>query len=236
MFGHDPYAAKAVEYLLGVAFLLLFAGFWQYAMGGTRLAPLHLMERARRRLPQIADMFRVPADVMLHPGHAWARVEEPGLVAIGVDDFAQQLVGPIDRVSLPTPGTRVKQGAPALGLRADSRLIPVLSPISGRVVAVNAGALNAPHAINADPYGEGWLLKVRPHQLPVDTKQLVSGDRARQWVASSWDELSTMLSPELGTIMHDGGMPVAGLARGIDREHWDEIARRFLLSQAGEQS
>jgi glycine cleavage system H lipoate-binding protein len=230
MFGHDPYAAKAVEYLLGIGFLLLFAGFWHYVMGGTRLAPVHLVAEARRRLPQIADMFRVPADVMLHPGHAWARVEGPDLVSVGVDDFAQQLVGRIDRVSLPTLGTRVQQGMPALGLRADSKLIPVLSPVSGRVVAVNAGALDSARAINADPYGEGWLLKVRTRQLPVDSKQLVAGDRARQWVSSSWDELSRMLTPELGTIMHDGGMPVAGLARGIDDEHWDEIARRFLLS------
>ena len=230
MSGHDPYAAKAVEYLLGIGFLLLFAGFWQYVMGGTRLAPVHLVERARRRLPQIADMFRVPGDVMLHPGHAWARVEGPEMVTVGVDDFAQQLVGPIDRVSLPALGTRVHQGAPVLGLRADSKLIPVLSPISGRVVAVNAGALASPHAVNADPYGEGWLMKVRTRQLPIDAKQLAAGDRARQWVSSSWDELSKLLSPELGTIMHDGGMPVAGLARGIDQEHWDEIARRFLLS------
>ncbi len=230
MFGHDPYAAKAVEYVLGIGFLLLFAGFWQYVMGGTRLAPANLVAELRRRLPQVADMFRVPDDVMLHPGHAWARAEGADMVTVGVDDFAQQLVGPIDRVSLPTLGARVHQGAPVLGLRAESKLIPVLSPVSGRVVAVNAGALASPHAVNADPYGDGWLLKVRTRQLPVDSKQLVSGDRARQWVSSSWDEVSRMLTPELGTIMHDGGMPVAGLARGIDPERWDEIARRFLLS------
>jgi glycine cleavage system H protein len=227
MFGHDPYAAKAMEYLLGIGFLLLFAGFWQYAMSGTRLAPKHVVDQVRRRLPRIADMFRVPDNVMLH---AWARVEGPGLVSVGVDDFAQQLVGPIDTVALPRPGTRLLQGAPALGLRADSRLIEVLSPVSGRVVAVNAGALQAPHTVNADPYGAGWLLKVHAPRLPIDNKQLVSGDRARQWVSASWDEVSKMLSPELGTIMHDGGTPVAGLARGIDEEHWDEIARRFLLS------
>jgi glycine cleavage system H lipoate-binding protein len=236
MFGHDPYAAKAIEYLLGIGFLLLFAAFWQYVMGGTRLEPARLVERARRRLPKIGDMFRVPADVMLHPGHAWARVEGPELVTIGVDDFAQQLVGPVDHVSLPTLGTRVQQGAPALGLRAGSRLIPVLSPISGRVVAVNAGTMTSPGAVNADPYGEGWLLRIRPRQLPIDSKQLAAGDRARRLMSSSWDELSTMLSPELGTIMHDGGMPVAGLARGIDAERWDAIARRFLLSEAAEQS
>lgn len=230
MFGHDPYAAKALEYLLGVGFLLLFAGFWQYAMSGTSVEPARIAAGVRRRLPHIADMFRVPDNVMLHPGHAWARLEGPNLVSVGVDDFAQQLVGPIEAVRLPRPGARLIQGAPALGLRADSRLIEVLSPVSGRVVAVNAGALDGPHAVNTDPYGGGWLLKVHAPRLPIDSKQLVSGDRARQWVSSSWDELSRMLTPELGTIMHDGGMPVAGLARGIDDEHWDEIARRFLLS------
>ena len=230
MFGHDPYAAKAVEYLLGIGFLLLFAAFWQYVMSGTRLAPMHVVDQVRRRLPKVADMFRVPDDVMLHPGHAWARVDGPGLVSVGVDDFAQQLVGPIEQVTLPRPGARLLQGAPALGLRADSKLIEVLSPVSGRVVAVNAGALSAPHRVNTDPYGDGWLLKVHAPRLPIDNKQLVSGDRARQWVSSSWDEVSKMLTPELGTIMHDGGLPVAGLARGIDEAHWDEIARRFLLS------
>ena len=230
MFGHDPYAAKALEYLLGVGFLLLFAGFWQYAMSGTRVAPSRLVAEVRRRLPHLGDMFRVPDTVMLHPGHAWARVDGPDLVSIGVDDFAQQLVGPIEGLTLPRPGTRLIQGAPALGLRADSKLIEVLSPVSGRVVAVNAGALDGPHAVNADPYGNGWLLKVRAPRLAIDNKHLVSGDRARRWVSSSWDELSKMLTPELGTIMHDGGTPVAGFARGIDDEHWDDIARRFLLS------
>lgn len=230
MFGHDPYAAKAVEYLLGIGFLLLFAAFWQYTMSGTKLAPARAIDQVRRRLPKVAEMFRVPDNVMLHPGHAWARVEGPDLVAVGVDDFAQQLVGPLEAVTLPEPGTRLVQGAPALGLRADSKLVEVLSPISGRVVAVNVGAMRAPQAINADPYGEGWLLKVHAARLPIDSKQLAAGDRARQWVSSSWDEVSKLLTPELGTIMHDGGTPVAGVARGIDAEHWDEIAKRFLLS------
>jgi glycine cleavage system H lipoate-binding protein len=229
MLAHDPYAAKAVEYLLGIGFLLLFVGFWRYAMGGAKGAPAHAAVRAARRLP-LADMFRVPDAVMLHPGHAWARAYGPNLVTVGLDDFAQQLVGPIDSVSLPSPGTRVLQGAPALGLRADSKLIEVLSPVSGRVVAVNAAARETGQPVNADPYGDGWLMKVEAPRLQIDGRQLLAGDRARQWMSSSWDELSTLLTPQLGTIMHDGGTPVAGFARGIDAERWDEVARRFLLS------
>jgi hypothetical protein len=47
---------------------------------------------------------------------------------------------------------------------------------------------------------------------------------------ASWEELSDMIAPQLGTIMHDGGTPIDGFARGIDAERWDAVARRFLRS------
>jgi hypothetical protein len=89
----STHAARAVEYLLGLGFLLLFAGFWRYAMAGTSVSAERIAARVRRALP-FADMFQVPAGVMLHPGHAWARAESADLVTVGMDDFAQQLVGP----------------------------------------------------------------------------------------------------------------------------------------------
>ncbi len=229
MFGHDPYAVRALEYLLGLGFLLVFAAFWRYAMAGTSVSMERVAARVRRALP-LADMFQVPDGVMFHPGHAWARADGPGLVTIGMDDFAQQLVGPIAGIATPAVGAAVEQGARLATLRADSKSVDLLSPISGEVVAVNHGATGTPRAINEDPYGRGWLIKVRTPRWPIDSKQLLQGSLARRWMSSSWDELSTMITPELGTIMHDGGTPIHGLARGIDEEHWDEIARRFLLS------
>jgi hypothetical protein len=73
-------------------------------------------------------------------------------------------------------------------------------------------------------------MKVRSPRLDVDAKQLLADRAARQFLASSWDELSAMLTPELGTIVHDGGTPVNGFARGIDGGQWDTVARRFLRS------
>ena len=229
MFGHDPYAARAVEYLLGLGFLVIFAAFWRYAVSDAGVKAARAAVRVRRALP-FADMFQVPDGVMFHPGHAWARADAPGLVTIGMDDFAQQLVGPVSGVVTPALGSRVSQGAPLATLRADSRGVDLLSPITGEVAEVNDGAMRAPNAINEDPYGRGWLIKVRTPRWPLDSKQLLHGDVARRWMSSSWDELSTMLTPELGTIMHDGGTPIRGLARGIDEARWDEIARHFLRS------
>jgi glycine cleavage system H protein len=230
MFGHDPYAARAIEYLLGLSFLLFFAAFWRYAMAGTSVSLERVVARVRRALP-FADMFQVPEGVRFHPGHAWARADAPDLVTVGMDDFAQQLVGPIAAIATPGIGTAIEQGARLATLRADSKSVDLLSPISGQVVAVNGDVRGMPRAINDDPYGRGWLIKVRTPRWPVESKQLLHGSLARRWMSSSWDELSTMMTPELGTIMHDGGTPVHGLARAIDETHWDEIARRFLLSE-----
>ncbi len=230
---HDPYLAKAVEYLLGIAFLVLFSGFWTYATGGANVTePAFVRVKPPARLP-LLDMFRVPEGVMVHPGHSWVRpvgTHAPGVVAVGMDDFAQQLVGPVAGVRLPEVGVDVEQGAYGWQLLSDKKAVEMLSPITGKVLEINEAALRNPRAVNDDPYGRGWLMKVQSPRLIADSKQLLAGRGARDLMASSWDELSAMLSPEVGMVMHDGGAPVQGFARGIDHENWDAVARRFLLT------
>jgi glycine cleavage system H protein len=230
---HDPYLAKGVEYLLGIMFLVLFSGFWRYATGGanvTKRAEVRVKPPAR--LP-LLDMFRLPQGVMLHPGHSWVRplgAHVPGVVAVGMDDFAQQLVGPVSGVRLPDVGVDVEQGAYGWQLLANGKSVDMLSPITGKVLEVNDAALSNPRMVNDDPYGRGWLLKVQSPRLTADTKQLLAGRSAHTLMTSSWDELSAMLSPEVGMVMHDGGVPLNGFARGVDDENWEAVARRFLLT------
>lgn len=230
---HDPYVAKAFEYLLGLAFLALFAGFWRYATGGAGVAePARAALKPPVRLP-LLDMFRLPEGVLVHPGHSWVRpvgAHAPGVVAVGMDDFAQQLVGPLAAVELPAVGAAVEQGMPGWHLKVDSKSVPMISPVTGRVLEINEAALSDPGAVNSDPYGRGWLLKVESPRLPANAKQLLAGRAARDHMTSSWDDLSAMLSPSVGTVMHDGGAPVNGFARALDEENWDAIARRFLLT------
>lgn len=228
MFTHDPYVTKALEYLLGIGFLVLFAFFWRYATGGAGVA-VPATVRARARMP-LADMFRVPDGVMFHPGHAWAMAQAADTVTVGMDDFAQQLVGRLKAVTLPKVGTTLEQGTRAWRLQADGKSVDMLAPVSGKVIAVNDTVLEDPTAANRDPFGTGWLIKVQSPKWVTNSKQLLAGPAARRWTETSWEELSSMLAPELGTVMHDGGAPVHGFARGVDEENWDLVARQFLLS------
>jgi glycine cleavage system H protein len=223
MFTSDPYLVKTVEYLTSIGFLLLFVVFWRYANG----EPVAAAERVRAWSGQLSEWFRVPERVLVHPAHAWARAEAPRVFTVGLDDFAQQLVGPIEAVDLPAPGTVLEAGRKAWTLRADGRAIDMLAPISGEVVGINVAAARGAHVVNEDPYGHGWLLKVKSPR-PDAAKDLLSGAAARRWMARVADDLMATMTPELGVLAQDGGLPVHGIARGIDPEHWDEVARKFL--------
>lgn len=223
---------KGVEYLLVLGYLALFIPLWRlFFAGDARGRPAHAAighaVRAVPRLP-MEQMFRLPEGVWMHPGHTWARRGYGRKVAVGIDDFARQLVGPITGVLVPAVGGEVKQGLPVATLEADSSAVDVLCPVTGRVTALNPAILGRPDALNADPYGVGWLFEVEAPHFDEDARQLLSGSSAAHHLSSSWEDLSGLLSPELGTIMHDGGTPIDGFARAVDPAGWKEIARRFL--------
>lgn len=226
MFTHDPYMVKAIEYLVGLSSLALFVVFWRFVNGGE---PAMVPARAAAWSGQLADWFRVPQELFFHPGHAWAKADGAGVLTIGVDDFAQQLVGPLAAIELPQPGAQLRRGAKGWTLKADSKAVDMVSPVTGTVVAVNRNVANRADLVNEDPYGRGWLMKVQApsgHSLG----DLFSGASARKWIAQVADELTAAMGPQLGTVMQDGGVPVHGIARSLDEQHWDDVAKRFLRS------
>lgn len=225
-----PTAARALEYLVAVSYLLLFVPFWRWI---DRPVPKTAVARAPLplRLPaRIASWFQVPDGIHFHPGHAWAREEADGSVVVGLDDFAGRLVGPPEAIRLPGAGAGLSQGEKGWALAAAGRSVGMLSPVDGTVEAVNEEALRHPEVVARDPYGAGWLLRVRPTRLGANLKQLVSGEAARRWMDGAEAVLHASASAGLGPVAADGGVPVPGIAREIDPEAWDRIAGQFFLT------
>jgi glycine cleavage system H lipoate-binding protein len=214
----SPHATKAIEYLLAVSYLLLFIPFWRFVNGATVAQSFSL------------GWFQVPENVHLHRGHSWAKALG-GAVAVGLDDFAHKMIGPLDAVELPAVGTALRQGQKAFTVVADGKPFDVLSPVDGNIVAVNEVMHARPAEAVRDPYGTGWLLKVEPRWLTANLKNLLSGDSARRFLDAAADALSGRMSPELGVVLQDGGAPVHGIAREIDPEHWDALVRRALAGE-----
>jgi glycine cleavage system H lipoate-binding protein len=231
------YDAKVMEYLLAVSYLLLFVPMWRFVNGAPRTAEVAVGASASLRASAAAPArhapapalgwFQVPDGVALHAGHAWARAGADGLVTIGIDDFAQKLVDP-ETVVLPRTGDHLLPGQPAFAVGDQVTTVPMLSPVDGEVVAVNRAAAERPDALR-DPYGAGWLFKVKV-PAAASRAQLMVGDKARQYLERAAEALSLRLNPELGYVMQDGGAPIHGIAKALAGDGWAAMARHFLLS------
>jgi glycine cleavage system H protein len=220
----DIFATKGVEYLILIGFLGALVVFWRAL---SRPAPAEAVAAATPHRPR--GWFEVRDPLLYHPGHAWALPGKDGLLTVGIDDFAQKLLGEADAVRLPDVGESLEQGAPGFRLAVDGSDLGVLSPVDGVVIARNDRVLRNPALLNEDPYGEGWLLRVKPTRGRAGLVGLLRGDLARKWMAEAEDALRRRVSPELGMVLQDGGVPVSGIAQSLSPEGWSALAKELLL-------
>ncbi|MBB5942517.1 glycine cleavage system protein GcvH [Xanthomonas sp. 3307] len=103
-------------------------------------------------------MSEIPGDLKFLKSHEWARVEGNGRVTIGISDHAQGLLGDLVYVELPNVGDHVEAGNGVAVVESVKAASDVYSPLSGKVVEVNAALSDKPETINEDAYGEGWIL------------------------------------------------------------------------------
>lgn len=220
---------KGVEYLIAIAFMVGFIFFWRFIFYPKVLPVRVSMPDWAKGIKDVIGGFIVPEELYFHQGHAWVKPESNKIVTVGLDDFAQKLIGKIDKIQLPDINSQVKQGEKGWTLEADSRPIDMLSPIDGEILAINKALLLSPETINKDPYGEGWLMKIRSPKILTNLKNLLSGNISKKWIEEVRSKLLSRLDYNLGLMYQDGGVPVDGMARNIDPEKWDEVAKEFFL-------
>ena len=107
-------------------------------------------------------MSNVPAELRYMKSHEWARLEGDGTITIGISDHAQQALGDLVFVEAPEAGRRVNAGEACAVVESVKAASDVYSPVTGEVVAANADLGGQPELINSDPYGAGWIMRVRP--------------------------------------------------------------------------
>ena len=101
-----------------------------------------------------------PDDLLYHPEHDWARVDGEE-ATFGITWYAQDSLGEVVFFDPPAIGTEVTKDAPYTEVESVKAVSDVVSPLSGEVIAVNDALADKPETINEDPYGDGWLVKVK---------------------------------------------------------------------------
>jgi glycine cleavage system H protein len=111
------------------------------------------------------DGYAFPGDCWYEPReHLWVRpapIADGVMVTVGVDAIGQEALGEVVYVQLAEPGAAVARGAPLGSLEAEKMVRPLLAPVAGTLAAVNPEVLSAPQLVNRDPYGRGWLVRLR---------------------------------------------------------------------------
>lgn len=225
----DLFATKGLEYILVIAFLVTLVVFWRFLNRPTRRRA-GLAAGAEPR-GVTTPWFQLPEGFYYHQGHSWAMPEHGDVVTVGIDDFAQKLLGRPSALHLPGAGARLEQGEKGWEILVDGISVPMLSPIDGEVVEVNEEVVDSPDLLSSDPYGQGWLLKIRPSRVKSDLRNLLSGKLAKTWMDQTVDALRGKLPGNLGVVLQDGGVPVSGIAKQLSSDRWPEIAMEFLLSK-----
>lgn len=174
--------------------------------------------------------FQVPDGLHYHRGHTWVRPIGVDTALVGIDDFARRLIGPATRAVLPKAGSWLRQGDQAASLGLDGRDAELVTPVEGEVIETNPLVERDPSLATADPYGRGWLFKVRSSELGRNFANLLSGSLAHRFVEDSRERLQLQLMALSGTVLADGGEPSPDFARHLSDEDWHRLSREFLLT------
>ena len=120
-------------------------------------------------------MSELPGDLLYTSEHEWLRRENDGSVTVGVTDHAQSALGDLVYVELPEVGQDVDNGGDMAVVESVKAASDVYAPIDGSVVAVNEELADDPEKINADPYGDGWIVRIQPSES-IDESVLMTPD------------------------------------------------------------
>jgi glycine cleavage system H protein len=198
----------------------------------TTVLILIVIDQLRRSAKRAPEAPPVMVKRYHHPGHTWARETADGDVLIGIDDFAQTLIGQVDGVELPRLLKKVQQGGVAMHVHHGKRRVPIVSPVTGRVIEKNEMVKHQPWLVNTAPYGDGWILRVRPNRLARQLNNLLTGKSAALWLDSMKPRLASLFSGTPALMYQDGGMMMNNLSDRCSDEEWDRLVEAFFLTEA----
>lgn len=168
------------------------------------------------RVPSQNAGIKYSDQLLYHRGHTWVRPEEDGTVTVGLDEFADHVVGRPDFVELPIKDSEIERDGVAWRMVKNSHEIRVRAPIDGAVVSTGGTE-------------EGWYLRLRPLD-PTDLRHLLRGAEVPGWLSRERDRLQLQLSaPDSPPCLADGGSLMPDLMDAMPAADWDTVLASTFL-------
>lgn len=191
-----------------------------------------MTNRPRTSAPMMAKVagFEIPTGYSFHPGHTWVCDEGRQNARVGMDSFAAQLFGNIDRIETVELNRWVRQGQKLWTVTRDGKSVDMLSPIEGVVASLNHQVIKNPEILNSDPYKEGWICVVKAPDIATNLKNLIQGPLVAPWMQNTLSRVAALASQFAPAMAQDGGSPVNGLLMQMDPATQERIVKEFFLT------
>jgi glycine cleavage system H protein len=171
-----------------------------------------------------------PQGYSFHPGHTWVLREGLDNARVGIDSFAANLIGTIDRIAVIGENRWIRQGQKIATVYRGDVAIDLVSPVEGVIMAVNRDVVEEPAIIGRDPYEKGWIATVKSPDLAINQKNLVQGEMVAPWLQNSVTRVNGIVAELAPTMAADGGVPVAGLIARVGPEIRKKLLAEFFLA------
>jgi len=175
--------------------------------------------------------FQIPGGVFISDGHCWANISEDGSAKVGLDDFANKVIGKIDSVELPNLGMTVKKGQPLFTIEQGMRNLAFMSPLSGKVKEINKFINEEIDSLSVTSYDQNWICEMDPDDLDIELPNLKIGKSAVSFYQDEIERLQalkkkTMTGKEAEA--EPEGTIFIGEMEKLDEINWKRFATEFF--------
>jgi len=202
----------------------------------------YLVQRAQKKRevyqPQVvlsSESFILPRGYFFSKAHTWLELLFSGKVYVGVDDFISKVLGKVDAIEILPLVEKVKKGEPIFKIKQGARELTFLSPVTGKITAINPNILESPETILKDPYLNGWILMIEPEDVASEVKNLLIGSEASRWLKNEIKRFREFISreapkfsPTLEPTLADGGLVIKGVLQNVDEKTWEKFEKEFI--------
>ncbi len=228
----DIFATKGAEYLIIIAFLALLIPF------SVILSRQAKITRQLRNAMGIlsAGILKIPQGLFFSKNHTWAHLEKSGIASLGLDDLLLHLTGEVVFTKLRNPFESIQKGDMIAEINHQGKPLRIFSPLSGTIIRTNLVLQENPGLLNEDPYGEGWLYKIKPTNWVAETSSFMVADKATNWSKEELERFKDFLAvtmrkyaPESAmVILQDGGELSDHTLSSLPNEIWQDFQKEFL--------
>jgi glycine cleavage system H protein len=229
---NNIFDTKGLEYLIIIGFLVIIIPFWIYINRQVKIS-----RQIQKALGVLStDSLRIPLGLFFSKNHTWAHLEKSGIAKVGLDDLLLHLTGEVEFRNMKTPGNFIKKGELLADIDQNGKILQIFSPISGKIMKTNTLLYNNPGVSNNDPYGEGWIYKIKPSAWIPETDSCYLAEAAVAWSKTELEKFKDFLAFSVkkyspGTsmvILQDGGelrdKPLSELPDDV----WKDFQKSFL--------